>query len=374
MTPAGPLADLFRLAGAGLWVGALLVAGCEKGPAAAEGEKKAAAARPASPDRASEPAGAEIKVTIDSSGRKWLTPTIPYDVYGDVPSDEEAATAAATAPSETPGSPAPGMTLASTDRAPSEPAPPQTSALENEPPISSPVASAPESWDAVLPAESLQREIASVRNDLSQKLLTVGSYNESFESVGNDGWLMAALATIAQEHPASISWKGNSLLARDAAVAIASAATARGRKNFGDAQLASEQLTAVLDNNTPNLPAPDPAASREETADRAALMARMQAAFDRLKASAADDAVFRKELDASGHEARILAALAKFTAHTDYTSADEADYQAAAADLVAAGSAMAEAAAAEDRAGFTAALDRVGTACNKCHEKFRFEN
>jgi cytochrome c556 len=157
-------------------------------------------------------------------------------------------------------------------------------------------------------------------------------------------------------------------------VALASAATARGRQNFNDAQLANEQLVAVLNNNTPaGLGTPDPSASREETADRAALMARMQVAFDRLKEAGADAAALRKNAATAAHEARILAALMKFTSLADYASAEEPDYQAASGEILASGAAMAEAVAAEDHSGFQAALGRVSTACNRCHEKFRFE-
>ncbi|HEX6987276.1 MAG TPA: hypothetical protein VF170_18000, partial [Planctomycetaceae bacterium] len=230
-------------------------------------------------------------------------------------------------------------------------------------------------WDAVLPLEALQNEIAAARNELGEKLLTVGSYNAAFEQVATTGWLMSALATIAAEHPAPISWKGNALLARDAAVGVAMAAGGRGRENFNAARLANEQLVAVLNNNTPaGLPAPDPSASREETADRAALMTRMQTAFDRLKEAGGDGAAFAQGREAAAREARLLAALAKFTAHPDYGSAEEPEYQAAAGEIVSAGAAMAEAAGAEDHAAFRAALDRAGTACNRCHEKYRFGN
>jgi len=230
-------------------------------------------------------------------------------------------------------------------------------------------------WGTLLPVEVLQNEIAAAKNDLAEKLLTVGSYNAAFEQVSQDGWLLSALATIASEHPASISWKGDALLARDAAVAVAMAATARGRANFSEAQLASEQLAAVLNNNTPaGLASPDASMSREESADRAALMARMQTAFDRLKESGADEAAFTTNRAAIGQESRLLGALAKFTAHSDYGSAEEPEYQSAASAMIAAATAMAEAADAEDAAALKTALDTVGTSCNKCHEKYRFEN
>lgn len=364
------------VAACGLAAAALVGCGREEAPSPAASTNRPTESRTTTAEAATDDAAAAVKVTVDESGRKWLNGKIPYDVFPDVPSDEEVAAGGAGTerPPAFAGSRDEETAVASTDRtaAPLSPEPSGEPTAPGPVPTDAPAAG---DWEQILPVESLQREIAAVRNGLSEKLLTVGNYNESFESVANDGWLMSALATIAQEHPAPISWKANALLARDAAVAVAAAATARGRKNFNDAQLASEQLAAVLDNNTPpGLATPDPAASREETADRAAVMTRMQAAFDRLKEAGADEAALKKNLDAAGHEARVLAALAKFTTHGDYGSTDEADYQAASGEVVAAGAAMAEAAAAEDHAGFKAAFDRVGTACNKCHEKYRFGN
>ena len=74
------------------------------------------------------------------------------------------------------------------------------------------------------------------------------------------------------------------------------------------------------------------------------------------------------------HEAAILAALMKFTAHPDYGSAAEPEYQQFAGVLTAAGASLSEAAQAGDLTGFRGTLDGVGNACNNCHTKYRFGN
>ena len=103
-------------------------------------------------------------------------------------------------------------------------------------------------------------------------------------------------------------------------------------------------------------------------------MSRMQLAFDSLKEATADDAAFQERRAIALHEAAVLAALTQFTAHSDYSSADEPDYQSAARELVTRGTEMVQAAESEDPESFKAAFDKVGTACNTCHEKYRFEN
>ena len=210
---------------------------------------------------------------------------------------------------------------------------------------------------------------------MGEGLLTVGNYNDAFEQISNDGWVMSALATIVAETSEEISWKPNALLARDTAVKLAGAAAGRGRQNFSEAQAAQEQLFAILNNNVPpGLPEPDLTASREETADRAALMTRMQSAFDRLKSLSGNDGEFTKNAAAAAQDARLLAALAKFTSHKDYGGTANADYQEFAKVLVDGGLEMAKAANAQDSATFTAKLDGVGTACNNCHQKYRFNS
>jgi cytochrome c556 len=186
---------------------------------------------------------------------------------------------------------------------------------------------------------------------------------------------MSALATIASASADDISWKANALLARDTAVKLAGAASGRGRQSFNEAATAKEELFAILNNNTPpGLPEPDPAASLEETADRAAIMTRMQASFDRLKTFAVNEAELTKNAATAAQDARVLAALAKFTSHKDYSGAANADYQEFAKVLVEGGVEMAKAADAKDAATITTVLDRIGTACNNCHVKYRLNS
>ncbi|MDQ3329501.1 MAG: cytochrome c [Planctomycetota bacterium] len=358
---------------------AVSAGGCERATEQPRPQAATTTPQPATPLPAAAPANPvkEISVRVDASGRKWLTPTVPYDVFPDLPPDEEIAAGATAKAGSTANSASdnpPSETVASIDRKPSEPVMPDAAPTPKRPSASQPAAAASD-WDAVFPREVLQTELASLRNAVGEGLLTVGSYNNAFEQISTDGWVLSALATIASEHPDATSWKANALLARDMATGLAMAATARGRQNFSEAEVAKERLFAVLNNNTPpGLPDPDPAASREETADRAALMTRMQRAADRLKNLIGDEATFKKDAAVASHEAHVLAALAKFTSHRDYGSTDEADYQSAAATVVEGGVGMAKAADGQDFATFKAEFDRVGTACDQCHQKYRFEN
>lgn len=354
-------------------IAGLLGCGGKNAEHASESAPKAAKVEPAPQEKT-----AEVGITVDPSGRRWLTPEIPYDVYPELPAAVEVtANASALEPAErmTGSQNAIASVGAATSQSTTQRDPEVGQGADTPAGTSSSTDGTGGGWDQVLPQEVLQSEIAAVRNRLGEHLLTVGTYNSSFEDVANAGWEMSALATIVSEYPAAISWKEKALLARDAAVGIAMAATARGRENFKSAQLASEQVSAILNNNfPPGLGEPDPDTSREETADRAALMNRIQSAFDHLKEAGATEASLKSEAELAIHEARLLAALSKFTADADYTAAENADYQAAASELVKGGSALADATGAGDFVAFQSTLDRVNNACNQCHSKYRFSN
>ncbi len=359
-----------------MWaVGAMVCfAGCDdpsRSPIAANGPAPAQQKPTAKGELPETSAAPTLAVSVDASGRKWIAPGVPYDVFPDLPSEAEIAAAASVAPA---GEEMP---------APSEPASEAVASIDHPsstpivPPSESPAGptSGTSSWEEILPREHLLNEVASLRNEIGEGLLTVGNYNSAFEQVSHDAWVMSALATIVSESADEISWKANALLARDTAQKLAGSAMSRGRENFKQAEAAKEELFAVLNNNTPpGLPEPDPEASREETADRAALMTRMQSSFDHLKSFAGNDAELTKNAATAGQEARVLAALAKFTSHKDYGGTGNDDYQEFAKVLVDGGLEIAKAAGAQDAATFKTELDRIGTACNNCHQKYRFES
>lgn len=370
---------LWTLHGLGVFscvIGFVAVAGCGGGssdPAAKVAPKAAVV-----DDSYQEPT-TEARSRVDSSGRRWLTTDIPYDVYPDLPSADEIAAGAILSESMESRADSQQESIASVGTSSSQSMIQGTpvesgSAPQEASSVAAPVG-ADEGWDQILPLETLQAEITAVRNRLGENLLTVGTYNSSFEEVSNAGWEMSALTTIASEHAASISWKGQALFARDAAVRLAMAATSRGRENFNAAELASEQVFALLNNNPPpGLSEPDPETSREETADRAALMTRIQTAFDELKGAGATETTLRTQSEVAIHEARLLGALARFTADSDYTAAENADYQSAVRELVEGAKSLAGGAESGDLETYQSGLDRVSNACNQCHTKYRFSN
>ena len=348
-----------------------------------------------------------VSIQLESKGgQKFLAPGIPYDVFPELP---DAATLIASAGTGTPvpaggsstagvsdGSSMPAAETRIAGNTPSaELATASTTANTTRPPVTISPATAgstsPDSMAAAipgmsstdnatassdeLPTEILLNELGAARNEVGQNLNTLASYNSSLEKVELDAWELSALATLAAEHSGKISWKDNALKARDAAVAIAMAATGKGRENLKKADVAYQQFSGVINNNPPpDLAAPDPQQSREETADRASLMKRMQTAQERLKEAAASDSAFKTNQQRSIHEALILGTLTRFTAHGSYGSASEGEYQKFAAALGAAAGEMAVAAEQEDADGFKSALDRVETNCAGCHAKFRFAN
>ena len=58
-----------------------------------------------------------------------------------------------------------------------------------------------------VPISVIETEVKMIRNHLRQSLQTVGTYNGSYKEIQCDGATLAAIAAVAIEHPASLSWK-----------------------------------------------------------------------------------------------------------------------------------------------------------------------
>ena len=345
-----------------------LFAGCPATapPDAGTGDDAAVVA-PTEPAAADPPAARQTAFApfTDARGRRWLTDGIPYDAYDTAPS---AASAARTGrPSgadllagiganvgtaeETGGMSGSSMTGGS-----------PSAASDGE----------PGEWGGVITAERLRDEVKAARNTLAGLTRTVAAFNRDYAAGGDAAAVLAAAATIAAEHPGPIPFKESAPALRGLSGQVAAAATARGRTAWLKTRDAFLPLDAVLNGNAP----PDGAANADDSraiyADRAALMRRMQRAYDRLTQDYATASRLKDDATGAAAEASVLAALMEFSAHPDYDGAESEDYDGWAADLVAAGREATRAAEAGNFRVFDAAIDRAGQRCGDCHGVYRF--
>jgi len=334
--------------------------------AAPQGAATAGAAQQAGVDP---PGGA---VRTDSSGRKWVD-DVPLDVWFDDP------LAVAGSGIELTGA-AQGTSSATSGNSPVARAGSDSGAHSNAP-ASGATAADPgtttggtgEDWTALVPAEVLDAEMKSIRNELNAALQSVGKYNAKYKDVAVMGATLAAAGAIAVDHAGPLRWKEVAPHVRDLGARIEEAAQGVGSEPYDAARKQYEMLAGLLGGNSPaGLEAAEPHVEFSQCVSRGGLMQRMERGFQTLKKEMTTEKDFGSRSETAAHEASLLAAFGRVIAARDYDSADEPEYAAHAQELVKSSLEMARAARTSDFAGFTAARDRVQKKCDECHAEYRF--
>jgi hypothetical protein len=100
-------------------------------------------------------------------------------------------------------------------------------------------------------------------------------------------------------------------------------------------------------------------------------MERMKRAYEWMKSNVNTEPIFKKESAKVGHEAAILAFLAKVIATPDYGDADVDEYRGYADIVTKSGLDIEKAVKEQDFKAYSAALDRCYKACSDCHQNFK---
>ena len=365
----------------GLWLAlggaAVAVGGCERpappGPVAAAPAPAAEGGDPV-PEPADDRALAPF---TDPAGRCWLTKTIPYDAFATADA-APAAIGSAPAPTRRPS----GDLLAGIGAGSVRSDVPTGGGMGGGGMSGGGFAGGggdesfsaeddPEGWAPVISAEDLRDEIARARNVLAAAVATVAAFNREADALPVEAATLAAMAEITAAHPGRVPWKDYAPAVRTLAVRVGEAAGARGRAARDAARQAFDPLDSVLGGNPP----PDDAIAefdRVVDAPRGELMARMQTALEGLQQDAPDADALARGGDDLARGAAVLAALAKFTAHPDYPSAEEEDYRKWSAELTAAASDAARLARDQpDYDLYRTAVGRAAATCTECHAVYR---
>jgi hypothetical protein len=308
----------------------------------------------------------------DEKGRKWIG-DIPHDVWFDDP------LAVAGKGTELIGNGSPTSRSTAQESSADVAGMSRSTVGAGKPPEStnvaadSPRGSNGADWKDLVSAGVLDGEVKSIRNNLSTALQSVGRYNGKYKEVQSMGSTLAALAEIAAEHPDAVRWKRNAPSIRDLVTSLEKAAQEAGVKPYESARKSFESLAGLLDGNSSA--GEEATAARIEfsqCADRGGVMKRIDQSFQWLKKEVGSEKALKDKAEKTGHEASLMAALARVIAAPDYPSADEPGYAAHAQALIKGAREMSRAVQSEDFAGFSAARDNVQKKCNECHSDYRF--
>ena len=227
-------------------------------------------------------------------------------------------------------------------------------------------------WQALIPADVLVAEITDIRNSLSQKVQSVGSFNQGLFGIPSRSSTMAVLAAVAMNHPGEIRWKKNAGYVRDLAAKMHVDKLQRGRKSLDQVQIPFEDIVRIL-NGSPPGDAEDPAPETDffELADMARLMKRIEAAWKHMRSDAGNEDAFESESEMVRHEAAVLGTLMKIITAEGYGYADDEDFRGYARPVIESTQKILQAVQTGDFVTYDAALSTINQSCTACHSDFR---
>jgi hypothetical protein len=228
-------------------------------------------------------------------------------------------------------------------------------------------------WSALIGAETLEDEVKRLASQLSEHIATPSEFKGgTYQAARRDLSLVAVLFAVMGEYDEAVRWKDEAAAYRDLFARAGFNCKVGTDQTFREAQLRSEDLQSIIRGSRVEGPDAERKAIWPQTADRAPLMSRMEAAYDgRLSKWLATSGEFRGNLADVRHEAEILAALAEVISREGYEFAGDAEYAAFAGQIREGARAIADAATSEDHQRAEEAAADIGTACADCHDAYR---
>ena len=302
--------------------------------------------------------GSNTAVTTTATGQKMLG-DIPYDVWFDDPVGLAHSNTATVAPT-TVQTPAGGLAT-STEQPSAGPTEAGTTAASDS-----------SDWSTIISADALQAEVKNIRNNLNQKLKTVGRYNASLFEIPAQTATLATLAGIASSHSGEISWKERARYIRTIAATMHAEKMQTGPKFQRPLLEKFEQIDEMLSGSLPG-GLDEPAAEFEfsDLAEMPLVMKRMEIAFNKMKTEAGSEDKFLENGDMIQHESAILGAMMKAVLSEGYGYSDDADFLGFAKRIQDSARRIGDSVVAGNFETYDAGLSAITKACAQCHTTYK---
>jgi len=340
----------------------LAVSGCGGGGAPAPQEAESAAENKSRPSSSKKTSSGGSKSAASASDTTSID-GIPLDVYFDNPLQIAADDRTVGQPAGASGAANAGAQMAASSG---------TSAATPEPvPAAAKPAGGSVAWNELMPADLLQEEMKTIRNELSQRLTNFGAYGKSYLEIPVYGSTIAILADVARQHPEDIAWKDQAGVIRTLAgqmMSITSSAAAKNKTAYEEVNGAYLKICEILDKNKPDgLPDVPEEFAMAELAPMNYLMKRVDRSGEWLTSNAGSETAFSSKVDAARREVAVQLVIAEYMVTESYGYSDDENFGGYAGKFREALKAMSKAAVDKNFADWDINRSKANQQCNECH-------
>jgi hypothetical protein len=229
-------------------------------------------------------------------------------------------------------------------------------------------------WSKLVSADTLADEAKDMKDLVASACTTLSDFKGGGFEDARCGYSSLAMlfGVIAAYDQADVRWRKDAATARDLFARAGFNCKVGTEQSFAEAQARLEDLTGLLDGNSPQ---PNPtieAAERwSQMAGRPPLMTRLEMAQEVMRPAVASRADFEKRTAGLLHAAEIMAVIGEVIQQPDFEDHDDETYKGYAAAMRDAALQVREACLEGDYEAARAAAGKLEQSCDACHGDYR---
>lgn len=229
-------------------------------------------------------------------------------------------------------------------------------------------------WSTFISADTLADEAKDMKDLVASACTTLSDFKGGGFEDARCGYSSLAMlfGVIAAYDQADVRWRKDAATARDLFARAGFNCKVGTEQSFAEAQARLEDLTGLLDGNSPEAnPAVEAAERWSQMTGRPPLMMRLEMAQEVMRPAVASQADFKKRTAALLHAAEIMAVIGEVIQQPDFEHHDDDTYKGYAAAMRDAALKVREACLEGDYEAARAAAGKVEQSCDACHGDYR---
>jgi|688.fasta_scaffold221802_2 hypothetical protein len=250
-----------------------------------------------------------------------------------------------------------------------------------QPAVAAPAGAAPETgavrgrpWSTLVSADTLADEAKDMKDLVASACTTLSDFKGGGFEDARCGYSSLAMlfGVIAAYDQADVRWRKDAATARDLFARAGFNCKVGTEQSFAEAQARLEDLTGLLDGNSPE-PSPSIEAAERwsQMTGRPPLMTRLEMAQEVMRPAVASRAEFEKRTAGLLHAAEIMAVIGEVIQQPDFEDHDDETYKGYAATMRDAALQVRDACLAGDYEAARAAAGKLEQSCDACHGDYR---